>query len=258
MPDLLFEVSDGIARITLNRPQVMNAMTSNMWPEMGEMIARLEPREDVRCILIRGAGANFCAGGDVQEFSTTLDMSPQERAAFWARSSDRTNWLFQLIERIPQTVVVSSRGVAAGGGLALIAAADLAIVSDSSRFLAAQIKIGAVPDSALGYNMVRSVGLKRAKQYGLLGETFDGAIALEMGLVNWVVADSELDGRTEALLARLLKNPRIAMARTKAELNFAYTRTLADHCAQESQDVAACISQPDYPERVRAFLQRSR
>lgn len=258
MADLLFEVRDGVARITLNRPQVMNAMTSDMWPAVGEMIAQVEPREDVHCVLISGAGDNFCSGGDIQEFSSTVDMNPQARAVFWARSSDRTNWLFQLIERVPQTVVTSSRGVAAGGGLALVAAADLAIVSDTSRFLAAQIRIGAIPDSALGYNMVRSVGLKRAKQYGLLGDTFDAATALEMGLVNWVVKDAELEERTEALLARLVRNPRVAMARTKAELNFAHTRTLADHCVQESQDVAACISEPDYPERVRAFLERRR
>jgi 2-(1,2-epoxy-1,2-dihydrophenyl)acetyl-CoA isomerase len=254
----VYELREGVARITINRPSVMNAMTSGMWPEMGEMIASIEPRTDVRCVLIRGAGENFCAGGDVNEFSSTLDMPAEERAVFWARSSDRTNWMFQLIERIPQTVVVSARGVVAGGGLALVAAADLAIVSQNTRFLAAQIRIGAIPDSVLGYNMVRSVGLKRAKQYGLLGDTFDADTALEMGLVNWAVPETELDGRTETLLARLTKNPRIAMARTKAELNFAWTRTLADHCAQESQDVAACVVEPDYPERVRAFLARPR
>ena len=258
MSDLLFEIRDGVARITINRPQAMNAMTSQMWPAMGELLAQVEPREDVRCVLVTGAGAHFCSGGDVKEFSTTVDLTPHERAVFWARNADRTNWMFQLIERIPQTVVVSARGVAAGGGLSLVAAADLAIVSDTARFLAAQIRIGAIPDSALGYNLVRSLGLKRAKQIGLLGEQFDGAAALAMGLVNWVVPDGELEQRTEALLGQVVKNPRIAMARTKSELNFAHTRTLADHCAQESQDVAACIAEPDYPQRVRAFLERRR
>jgi 2-(1,2-epoxy-1,2-dihydrophenyl)acetyl-CoA isomerase len=256
--ELLLDVRNGAARITINRPALMNAVHSKMWPVMADMIREIEPRHDVRCVLITGAGANFCSGGDVKEFNTTVDMTPEERAVFWARSADRTNALFETMERAPQTIVVSARGVAAGGGLALIAAADLAIVSDTSRFLAAQIKLGAIPDSALGYNMVRSVGLKRAKQYSLLGETFNAQTALEIGLVNWVCPDAELDQRTEDLLAKIVKIPAVAMARTKAELNFAYTRTLADHVAQESQDVAACVSDSAYVEAVRAFMEKRR
>jgi 2-(1,2-epoxy-1,2-dihydrophenyl)acetyl-CoA isomerase len=225
---------------------------------MADMIRELEPDRDVRCILVTGAGANFCAGGDVKEFGTTVDMGPKERAVFWGRIADRVNVLFHLIERTSKIVVVSARGVAAGGGLSLIAAADLAIVSDNCRFVAAQIKLGAIPDSALGYNLVRSVGLKRSKQYCLLGESFEGRAALEMGLVNWVVPDAELEARTESLVAKVAKIPSVAMARTKAELNFALTRTLAEHLAQESQDVAACVGEDAYIENVRAFIDKRR
>jgi 2-(1,2-epoxy-1,2-dihydrophenyl)acetyl-CoA isomerase len=258
MSELQLEIKGSVARITINRPDLMNAMHSQMWPAMADMLRDVEPRTDVRCVLITGAGANFCSGGDVKEFSTTVTMTPDERAVFWSRVADRVNGLFQVIERAPQTVVVSARGVAAGGGLAIVAAADLAIASENCRFLAAQIKLGAIPDSALGYNMVRSVGLKRAKQYSLLGETFDAKTALEMGFVNWVVPDAELEPRTEELVARVARIPAVAMARTKAELNFAYTRTLADHVAQEAQDVAACVSQDAYVENVRAFMEKRR
>ena len=165
MSEIKLEIRDRVARLMINRPESMNAMTTQMWPAMADMIRELEPNPDVRCILLTGAGTNFCAGGDVKEFGTTVNMGAKERAVFWSRVADRVNVLFQLIERVPQTVVASARGVAAGGGLALIAAADLAIVADNCRFVAAQIKLGAIPDSALGYNLVRSVGLKRAKQY---------------------------------------------------------------------------------------------
>lgn len=258
MAELEFEIRDGVARIRINRPDVMNAMTSGMWPAMADLVRTVEPDPAVRCVLLTGTGGNFCAGGDVREFGTTVGMDPRQRAAHWARVADLTNGLFQLLERIPQTVVVAVRGVAAGGGLSLVAAADLAIASESSRFVAAQIRLGAIPDSALGYNLVRSAGLKRAKQYCLLGETFDAATALDLGLVNWVVPDAELDARTEALVARVAGIPAVAMARTKAELNFALTRTLAEHVAQESQDVAACVAEPAYVDNVRAFLERRR
>jgi enoyl-CoA hydratase/carnithine racemase len=258
MSELQFEVRDGAARITINRPELMNAMHSQMWPTMADMVREIEPRKDVRCVLITGAGANFCAGGDVKEFHTTVDMKAEERAVFWTRVADRVNGLFQILERAPQTVLVSARGVAAGGGLSLIAAADLAIVSENSRFLAAQIKLGAIPDSALGYNLVRSVGLKRAKQVSLLGDAFDAQTALDMGLVNWVVPDDQLAQRTEELVSRVVRIPATAMARTKAELNFAWTRTLADHVAQESQDVAACVAEDAYVDNVRAFIEKRR
>jgi 2-(1,2-epoxy-1,2-dihydrophenyl)acetyl-CoA isomerase len=258
MSEIEFEIRDHVARITINRPDSMNAMTTGMWPDMADMLREVEPNPQVHCILIAGAGANFCAGGDVKEFSTTVDMKPAERAVYWNRVADRVNGLFHLIERVPQTVVVSARGVAAGGGLSLIAAADLAIVSENCRCVAAQIRLGAIPDSALGYNLVRSVGLKRAKQHCLLGETFDAGTALEMGLVNWVVPDPELESRTEALVAKAARIPAVAMARTKAELNFAHARTLADHLAQESQDVAACVVEDSYVDNVRAFMDKRR
>ena len=258
MSDLQLDIRDGVARITINRPEVMNAMRAAMWPEMADLVRSIEVDPAVRCVLISGAGANFCAGGDVKEFDTTVEMTAAERARFWMRNADQTNALFLTIERIGKPVVTSVRGNAAGGGLALIAAADLAIVSDTARFVVAQIKIGAVPDSGTGYNLVRSIGLKRAKQLCLLAESIDAGAALDMGLVNWVVPDAQLEQRTNELLSRLARLPIVAAARTKAELNAAHTRSLADHFAQEALDVGACVSEQAYGDSVRAFLTRRR
>jgi 2-(1,2-epoxy-1,2-dihydrophenyl)acetyl-CoA isomerase len=258
MPELLLDIRANVARITINRPDSMNAMHSQLWPDMLELVREVEHNPEVRCILLSGAGANFCAGGDVKEFSTTIDMTPMERATFWMRSADRTNPLFVSLERIPQPVVVSCRGIAAGGGLGFVAAADLVIASETSRFFAAQIKLGAIPDSAVTYNLLRNVGVKRAKEYCFLGDTLDARTALDLGLINWVVPDDELEQRTDELLARLVKIPRIALARTKATINAAHTETLADHMVQEAHDVGACVREEDFSRNVRAFVERVR
>ena len=258
MSDLLTDVQDGVARITINRPELMNAMHREMWIGMAEILRDFEHRHDVRAILITGAGDNFCAGGDVKEFSTTLGMDDEERAGFWMRSGDKGNQLFNVIERLQQPIVARVRGMAAGGGMAIVAATDLAIASENSRYLAAQIKIGAIPDSALSYNMVRNVGLKRAKQACYLGEIMDAATALEIGLVNWVVPDAELDAETDKLLAKLVKLPRVALGRTKAAMNAAYRISVADHLAQETLDIGACVTDREYSERVSAFMTRAR
>lgn len=256
MADIDFAKADGIARVTINRPAVRNACTTAMWSQLSDLFHQLEQDRAVSCVLITGAGEHFCAGGDINEFSTTLPMSLEERARFWARSSDTTNGFFLVMERMPQPVIAKVRGSAAGGGMAIVAAADLAIVSNTATFLAAQIKIGAIPDSGVSYNMVRSMGLKRAKQLGMLGETVAAETALHMGLINWVVPDAELDARTDQLLERLAKSPATAMALTKRAFNDAWMSTPADHYFQEAKDVAACVSDPDYDRLVRAFLSR--
>src|SRR5262249_48861432 len=158
------------AYVTINRAESRNAMHSQMWPGMADLLRQVEHDPAVRCIVLTGAGEHFCAGGDVKEFGTTVDMSPAERAAHWMKIADMTNSLFLIMERVPQPVVASVRGVAAGGGLALVAGADLAIVAENASFFAAQIKLGAIPDSGAGYNLVRSIGIKRAKQYSYLGD----------------------------------------------------------------------------------------
>jgi 2-(1,2-epoxy-1,2-dihydrophenyl)acetyl-CoA isomerase len=258
MPDIEFSIADRIARITINRPAVRNACSTAMWSRLSELTHLVEQNQAVRCLLITGAGEHFCAGGDLQEFATTLPLSTEERACFWANSADVTNGFFMVLERMPQPVVVSVRGHAAGGGMAIVAAADLAMVSDTAKFLAAQIKIGAIPDSGVSYNLVRSLGLKRAKQLGMLGDVIDAKTALDYGLINWVVADAELDARTEELLRRIVQSPGTAMALTKRAFNDAWTSSLADHYFQEAKDVAACVRDPDYDRLVRAFLDRKR
>lgn len=256
--ELIFVIDGPVARITINRPQAMNAMKNGQWEEIGDFLRAIEMDPAVRVVLITGAGDNFCAGGDVKEFSTTLGMSDLERANHWMTSGDKGNQMFALIERIPQPVVARVRGMAAGGGLAIVAAADLAIASENSRFLAAQIRVGVIPDSALSYNLVRNIGPKRAKEICYLGDIFDPQTARECGLINRIVPDSELDAVIEDVVQRLARAPQEALARTKRAMNLAHRISVQDHLAQETLDIGAVVAHPDYAARVGAFMERKR
>lgn len=256
--ELSFVIDGPIARATINRPHAMNAMKNGMWEELGDHLRSIEFNRDVRVVVIAGAGDNFCAGGDVKEMSTTLGMNGLECANHWMTSGDKGNQLFAIIERIPQPVVAKVRGVAAGGGLALVAAADLAIASENSRFLAAQIRVGVIPDCALSYNLVRNIGPKRAKQIAYLGDIFGPEDALAFGLLNWAVPDADLDARTEALLARIAGLAQEALGRTKRAMNLAHRISVSDHLAQETIDIGAVVIHPDYAARVTAFMERKR
>src|SRR5271168_4641402 len=183
--DLKFSTDGGIATITINRPSAYNAMKVAMWAGMLEFVQSIEHNPAVRVLVLAGEGKHFCSGADVTEFAQTIDMPPQDLATHWMRQADIINPLFVTLERIPQPVIASVRGIAAGGGLGLVAGADLIIASDTARFFAAQIKLGAIPDSAVSFNLRRAIGVKKAKQYCFLGDEMDAETALDLGLVNW-------------------------------------------------------------------------
>jgi 2-(1,2-epoxy-1,2-dihydrophenyl)acetyl-CoA isomerase len=254
--DLKLTVEEGLATITLNRPTVMNAMTFAMWAEMLEMVQEIEHDPEVRCVLITGAGANFCAGQDIGDFARLAELAPRQLAVTVKRELDKTNPLFLALERIPQPVVVSVRGNVLGGGLSIVAVADLIVASENSKFSAAQIKLGAIPDTSLSFNLRRAIGIKKAKQYCLLGESIDAPTAAELGLINWVVPDNKVEEKTVSVLRSLLSMAPIALARTKAALNNSFRNTLASHAAEESLDVGLCVMAPEFLNNVRAFTGR--
>jgi 2-(1,2-epoxy-1,2-dihydrophenyl)acetyl-CoA isomerase len=257
LDELLFDRADGIATITINRPSQMNAMTHDMWPAVGDLLRGVEHDPSVRCVVITGAGDHFCAGGDVKEFATMVDASPSERAEHFMRQVDRCSPVLLLMERVPQAVVVSARGTVAGGGLGFVAAADLVVASRTARFHVAQIRLGAMPDFGVGYNLVRSVGLKRAKQLALMGDPIDAARAEDIGLVSWVVDDRDLESRTHEVASRIAGTSPLAVALTKAQLNDAHQVSLVEHLLGEARDVGRVASSDEFVEHVRAFVDRS-
>jgi 2-(1,2-epoxy-1,2-dihydrophenyl)acetyl-CoA isomerase len=256
MDEVKLRIEGGIAAITLNRPSVMNALTPAMWARLLATFQEIEHDSSVKCVLLTGEGANFCSGHDVREFAKLASLSPGQIATELKRALDVTNPLFLTMERIPQPVVASVRGVVAGGGLSLVTACDLIVASDTATFLVAQIKLGAIPDASLAFNLRRAIGIKKAKQYCLLGEKMDAQTAADLKLINWLVPDADLEEKTLDVLNRLSGYSAIALDRTKAVLNRSFNNSLAAHAAEESLEVGRCVMDPAFISNVRAFTQR--
>jgi 2-(1,2-epoxy-1,2-dihydrophenyl)acetyl-CoA isomerase len=251
-------IDHSVATLTLNRPEKLNAITFSMWDELVLSLQDLSFRQDVNCVVLAGSGSHFCAGTDITDMGRHAQLPPSKRAAFFAERLERTNRTFGLLQAMPQPVVSSVRGVAAGGGFGLAVGADLVVASESARFSAATPSFGAIPDCGVPIQLLWAVGLKKAKQYCLMGEELSAAVAADVGLVNWVVGDDDLEQKTMQVAQHLASMPRQPLALAKAAFGEMSTRSLAEHLAQEARDVGACVTDADFPHRVERFLGSSR
>ena len=253
MPDhsyktLLYQADAGVATITLNRPDALNALNA---PMRGELLAAFKAAgrdAAIRAIVITGAGRGFCAGADLRGGSG-------ERQ-FRRVLTDEYNPLIEAIRGVPKPVVASVNGVAAGAGVSLALAADLVIASADARFVPAFNRIALVPDSGLARILVRALGRHRALEI-LLGERdLDADQAHEAGLVAAVVPAERLAPEAQALAARLASGPTGAIGLTKRLVSAAEDATLAESLAAEAalQEVAGRGA--DHAEGVAAFAEK--
>ncbi len=158
------------------------------------------------------------------------------------------------MRRMPQPIVASLRGAAAGFGLSLALAADLAIAAQDAYFTLAYCRIGTSPDGGSTYHLPRLVGLRKALEIALLGERFDAATARELGIVNWVVPGAALESETAKVARRLAEGPGHALAQTKKLLDASFERTLEAQLAAEAETFAGCAASADFAEGVSAFV----
>ena len=253
MPDhpyetLLYRAEAGVATITLNRPDALNALNAPMRRELLAAIKAAGRDAAIRAIVITGAGRGFCAGADLRGGSG-------ERQ-FRRVLTDEYNPLIEAIRGVPKPVIASVNGVAAGAGVSLALAADLVIASADARFVPAFNRIALVPDSGLARTLVRALGRHRALEI-LLGERdLDADQAHEAGLVAAVVPAERLATDAQALAARLASGPTGAIGLTKRLVNAAEDATLAETLAAEAalQEVAGRGA--DHAEGVAAFAEK--
>jgi 2-(1,2-epoxy-1,2-dihydrophenyl)acetyl-CoA isomerase len=251
---VLVDVADGIATVTLNRPKVLNALDGTMVDGLTAAFERIEANRDVRVVVLGGAGAGFMAGGDIRSFQAVMDRSPAEKRAYFERFIHRVHPTIVAMRRLPLPVVARVHGPVAGIGMSLMMACDLAIAAEDAVFTLAYCHLGTSPDGGSTYFLPRHVGSKKAMEIALLGDRFDAATALHLGLVNGVVPAGELDGRVAALAARLARGPRAAYAATKRLLNQAAGSMLDTQLQAEAENFAACAATADFAEGVAAFL----
>jgi 2-(1,2-epoxy-1,2-dihydrophenyl)acetyl-CoA isomerase len=245
---LLSEVAGGVATLTLNRPEALNALNAQLRRELLGALKAAARDDATRAVVITGSGRGFCAGAD-------LRGGDAERA-FRRVLTDEYNPLIAAIRGLPKPVVAAVNGVAAGAGVSLAFAADVVVAADDARFVPAFGRIGLVPDSGLARVLVRGIGRHRAFEI-LMGERQLGADdARDLGLVAAVVPAERLADTARELGQRLADGPTTAIALTKRLLNAAEDETLAEGLAAEAalQELAGRTS--DHAEGVAAFAEK--
>jgi 2-(1,2-epoxy-1,2-dihydrophenyl)acetyl-CoA isomerase len=249
---VLFEVSDGVASITLNRPDKLNAMTRQMGAALREALAKAaEP--DIRAVLLAGAGRGFCAGQDLAEEGVVPGPAPPDLGAVL---DDIWNPLVRAIRALPKPVIAAVHGVAAGAGANLALACDLVLAARSARFIQPFCRLGLIPDGGGSWLLPRLVGEARAKGLALLGEPVSAEQAEAWGLIWRVVEDAELSTQALALARALATQPTIGFALTKQAMHAAPAHSLEAHLDLERDVQRTAGRTPDYAEGVRAFLDK--
>ena len=250
---LLYEVSDGVATVTLNRPEVLNAFSTPMQSELAAVILRLADDDAVRAVVLTGAGRAFCAGGDIGEMESAAEPTPLASRNKLQRML--TSVLMPLV-RLEKPVIAAVNGVAVGAGMNLALAADITVVAEHARFSQAFVKVGLVPDTGGLYLLTRLIGLNRAKELCFTGRMLDAREALHMGLVNQVAPAAELMPRALALARELASGATAAIGLTKSLLNIAPTATLEEMAEFESYALAVVLATDDHREGIRAFREK--
>src|SRR6266850_1386410 len=247
---VILESGEGIATLTLNRPEARNALDVIMREELVEAFDEIEGDPRARVVILTGAGGHFCAGGDVKSMRQK-HSAPEGRA--------RVELLNRFVLRLfnfPKPVIAMVDGFAVGAGCNIALGCDMIVASDRARFGEVFLKIGLVPDGGGTWLLQRLVGLAKAKELVLTAEIIDAAEALRIGLVNRVVPAADLESATRGLAARIAAGPPIAASLAKSLLNRAATVDLAAALEGEAFGQSNAITSEDHAEGVRAFLEK--
>ena len=258
MSAVLYEVDAGVATLTLNRPESLNALNPAMVDALLAASRQAADDTSVRAVVVCGAGDHFMAGGDLKWFREQTALPGESRRQCFLSLLDGVHAAVTNFKRMDKPVVAAVQGAVAGFGLSLMLAADLVVAAEDSYFTLAYSGIGLSPDGGATWSLPRHVGLKRAMEIALLGERFDSARAAELGLVYRRVPGEQLSSETQQLAQRLAHGPALALARTKALLNRSGERTLEQQLLAEQDSFVDCAAHADFAEGLSAFFGKRR
>jgi 2-(1,2-epoxy-1,2-dihydrophenyl)acetyl-CoA isomerase len=246
---ILYEKEKGVGRITLNRPQALNAFVPQMNKEVLEALKDGERDGAVRCFVITGAGRAFCAGQDLK------GRTPDQKGSLGASLREKYNPMIRQIRQTEKIVIAAVNGVAAGAGCNLALACDLRVASEDAKFVQSFVRVGLAPDSGGSFVLPRLVGFSKAMELLLLGETIDAREAQRIGLVAKVFPAGEFANSTREIAERVAAGPR-GIGLIKRAVNHAVFPQLETDLEYEAclQEVAG--RSMDYDEGVRAFLDK--
>ena len=246
-----FGVAEGVATVTFDRPQKLNALTFQVYADLRDLLTELPQRDDVRVLVITGTGRGFSSGGDVTEIIGELQtMDPKSLLAF----TRMTGTVTQRMRECPLPIIASVNGVAAGAGAVIALAADLRILARSATFSFLFTKVGlSGGDMGAAYLLPRLIGLGRASELLLLGEPVTSDRALAIGLANAAVEDKELGAATNEVAGRLARGPALAYAATKMLISKQLDMNLGAALELDATTQALLMKSADHAEFYAAF-----
>ena len=248
----LYEQDEGIATITLNRPERLNALTFEVYRELTDTFAALRNEPEVRAVVITGAGRAFCSGGDVHDIIGELFKRDMEGLLEFTRM---TCELVANIRALHKPVIASLNGTTAGAGACIALASDIRIAAEEAKIAFLFVKVGlSGADMGAAYLLPRVVGLAKATELLYTGDFISAAEAERIGLYNRVVCASQLTATTQELAERLAQGPAFALAKTKELLDREAHMNLEAALECEAQAQAICMQHPDYREAYEAFV----
>ncbi len=256
--DLLASLDDNILTLTLNRPEVRNAMSAAMTSALAEQLAKAELDPAVKCIVLTGAGQGFCAGGDVKGMAARGDATVGDNTIDAAIHRQRVNQRATAgkLFTMPKPTLAALPGAAAGAGLSLALACDLRIMADTAVLVTAFARVGFSGDYGGTYFLTKLVGSAKARELYYLSERVSAQEALRLGLTNWVCAPEQLAARTREIAERLARGPTVAFRYMKENLNRALNGDLNECLDLEATHHIHCGQTEDHREAAKAFVEK--
>ena len=252
MEEIQLTLEENIATVTINRPSVKNAVTSEMWDELQRTFTDLGYRDDVRAVIVTGAGDDFCSGADVSGMASRNEGPRVHQLESMRKVGDCCLSLFNM----PKVTIAKVPGVAVGAGMNLALCCDLVVASENARFSEIFAKRGLSVDFGGSFLLPRIVGLQRAKELVLLAEVLSAAEADRMGLINYVVPHDQLDNKALELAQKAANGPPRALAMSKAMLNKSFANSLQDALDQEGTSQTVNFTTKDISEAMKAFQEK--
>ena len=252
---VLVSASEGVATITLNRPDALNSFTVELKETLLETLLQVAADPSARAVVLTGAGRGFCAGQDLREHGDALASGDSAPLSTVER---HYNPICLALATMPKPVIAAVNGIAAGAGASLSFACDFRIAADSAKFLLAFANVGLALDTGASWTLPRLIGHARATALAILAEPVGASAALEMGLVNAVVPGDELETSAFELAARLAAGPTAAYAAIKEQLLYSAAHPLASALEREGELQNALGNSPDHREATAAFLRKEK
>ncbi len=251
-----FEVGDRVARITLNSPKTLNGYHEAMLAELCAAVQRVREDDEIRVLVLTGAGDAFCSGGDVSGSKQSASRFHHQKMGYLLEMREGMHQTVLSLTRLDKPLIGAINGAAVAGGLTLALCCDLRIASDRARLGDTAVRFGLLPDEGGAYLFPRFMGLDRALKMSMLGEVYDAQTAMQLGLVTEVVPHDRLYPRVDEIAARLAQGPPLAIRLAKRMMYKQQEMTLVN--ALEDAALSVMITNPseDAREGIRAFLKK--